>query len=294
MTKPYDLFIRFLVTRGAEELEQVNNQLKELDLQPISEEYFDKHYDALQKILPPVILKQIENGKIGSGFERWMKVLEVWGLWQYQPKYRTKETAHLKLVYDIHTDIPLRYTINALLTKNISYPEIVQAINLKFSYMLREDHVEVYRKFFWDPARMARKDWKNYLLGCDTQEMDILFTALSEPVDVLKTSLELPSKINVSESLQFLFTTAYQKAKHYLKLSTHEANTEARAWIDQVTKLADKYEKHRVGDVDDFSKALQMEFDYISTDFPSPDEATMGNLRKELEAASEERREDKE
>jgi hypothetical protein len=148
--------------------------------------------------------------------------------------------------------------------------------------MIREDHIALYKKYFFDPQRMTRKDWKTFLADATDKEKHVYFTALTEPLDILKTELELPSDISVSQPLQILLTKADQKAKMYLDLSTPDANKEARAWISVVSDLTGKYEKYRTGDKTDFAKQLQMQFDFIDNDFPAPDAEVLNLLTEEL------------
>ena len=53
--------------------------------------------------------------------------------------------------------------------------------------------------------------------------------------------------------------------------------------------LADKYEKYRSADSSDFSKSLQMEFEYIDNEFPTPDESTLSLLNDRLKSKEEKR-----
>jgi hypothetical protein len=283
MARPYELYVRFLVTRGIDELEAVNGRLAELHLQPIDEAYLDRQYNLVQDLVPEPVLRQIETQKYEGTFLKWMKILEVEELWLLEKPFKTQESAASKLVYDINFDPQLRTALSSLLIKNMVVGDICMSINAKFSYMLKEAHVSLYRKFFWEPNRMTRASWRQYLRGCDEREKAVLFTALTEPLEVVKTTLDLPAQANVSDTLQYLFTHASMKAKHYLRLNTPDSNREARSWISQTMALADKYEKHRTGNVDDFGKSLQMEFDYIDSEYPTPDEALLKDLKNRQE-----------
>lgn len=280
---PYELYVRFLVTKGLD-LEQVNEQLKTLTLKPISQKDFDRNYELVHSMLPAPVSKQVVDQKPEGDFFKWMIVLEVNELWEFEPKYRIPERLPYKLAIDVNYDPQLRISIFALLIKGIQSDDIAQTLNLRFSCMLKKEHVSFYEKYFCNARRMTRGHWRAYLSSSDERERAILFTALTEDLDTLKTALELPSKAHISDALQFLFTNSYQKAKHYLRLTTPDANKEARAWINQTVQLADKYEKYRTGDAEDFSKTLQMEFEYISSDFQTPDEATLVDLKKRTAA----------
>lgn len=280
MRTPYDRYIRFLITRGKEDTEGINGVLKDLGLPEITEEEFAAQYDLVIDSVPKSIAKQIETQKYEGDFLKYMSVLDVKELWLHENK--DEAFRFMKLVYDIHYDPRLKIAINSLLIKGMKVEDICQTLNLKFSSMLRSEHVQNYEKFFWSVNRMTRQDWKRYLKRCKEYEQSILFICFSDDIEAVKAQLELPAKTSVPDMLQYLLSQSFQKAKHYLRFSSKDQNLEARAWIDQTMKLSDRYEKHRTGSMDDFGKALQMEFDYVDADFMTPDDQMIADIaRKE-------------
>lgn len=290
MGKPYDLYLRFLVTKGLHDTKEINEALEGLALPKVSDDEIDRQYHIVFDHIPKPVQKQIETQSHEGDFRRWMKMLEVDELWSFEKRYKRSEDQWLKLVYDIHSDPKLRLTLGAILMKGVKPSDVMQMVNLKYACMLREPHIEVYQKFFWNIQRMTRADWKRYLSHVDNYEKMILFTCLSEDVEAVKVALDLPSTSHVSEMLQYMMANAYAKAKHYLRSSSPATNGEARKWVDTTLKLVDKYQKHRTGDIDDFGKSLQMEFDYVASEFMTPDDQMKSEMeaeRKKLEEASE-------
>lgn len=272
MATPYDLYVRFLATQGMDELAEINSALARVPLPPIDQSVLDSQWGLIYSSASKSVVDQIQRKCYESDFTQSMQVLEVLDLW---PDFAdSKMKTSLKLVYDIHQDVALRVTLNALLIKKLGVTEIVRMLSAKFSLNLKETQVDLYMRFFFDPRRMTRRDWKAHLKKCSGKEQSIYFVALTETEEVLKTELGLPSIVNVSESLQWLLTKSFLKAKSFMDIGTPDANKEAREWTDQVVKLADKYEKYRSGDQGDFAKALQMEFDFIDDAFETPDDAT--------------------
>lgn len=282
MAIPYELYIRFLVTKGCLDLKLVNASLSTLSLRAIKQEDLDKQIDLVYSVAPKGIVKQMENGVYGVDFLPCMKVLEVEDLWMGEEVSGIKKAnrTHVQLVYDILQDTALRITTNGLLIKKVSIQEITRMLAAKFSVPYKETHFDIYSRFFFNPCRMKRGDWKSYLVGCSEKERKVYFTALTEDVEVLKTELELPAQISVSDTLQWLLTKSFLKAKTFMNVNTLEAGKEAREWISQVSALADKYEKHRSGDQHDFSKSLQLEFDFLEDTFETPDSDTMAEVEK--------------
>jgi hypothetical protein len=270
MALPYDLYIRYLASLGLDELAAMNILLAKAKLHPVGQETLDKAWEPIYSLMPQGVISQIESKCYSVDFLPHMKVLEVSDMWEETPD-GTRSTK-LKVVLGILDDASLRITINALLAKGLKSEEITRAVNAKYSSNLREDHVDMYMRYFFDPRRMTRSSWKSYLKVISAKERNILFMALTEPIEVVKTELDLPAQINVSETLQWLITKSFHKAKTYMGMGTPESDQSARAWIDQIAKLTDKYEKYRSADQSDFAKSLQMEFDFIDEDFGSPDE----------------------
>lgn len=278
MPIPYDLYIRFLATKGIDDVRKINSCLQDLSLPAITQVDLDSHWSLIHNGLPANIVTQIETQSFSGDFMKNMNVMEVRDLWLNEAAFCKKEpdakeiVPYVRFVYDIHQDSSLRLCINALLMKRVSFDEISRILSSKFSIALKEKHLAIYAKYFFDVSRMTKASWKSYISKCSGKEAQIYFTALTESVDVLKTELDLPALMNVSDSLQWLLTKSFLKAKTFINMNTVEAGREARAWIDQVVSLTDKYEKHRSGDQHDFAKALQMEFEFVEEEFGTPDD----------------------
>jgi hypothetical protein len=287
MVVPYDIYVRFLVTKGLYDLDKVNEELDILNLQPVTQATFDAQYKIVHQTVPAGIWSQMETGKHSKDLLKWAAILEVEDLW-YMERSFLKESPEkrsaAKLAIDINQDPKLRVVINALLIKQVGAKDIVQPLNARFSTLLREDSLEIYSRFFFSTRRMTRGSWKSFLRGCSDREASTYFTALSEPLDVLKAELELPAQVSTTETIQYLLMKSYQKAKQYLNVNTPDANSEARCWIDTSLKLVDKYEKYRTGDRADFANTLQMEFDFVDTEFAMPDKEALDEIAARLKA----------
>lgn len=285
MPTPYDLYIRFLITKGVQETGGINEHLSELGLPPVDDVVVDAQEAVVSQSLPAPVVLQAETKLYGGDYLHYMRVLEVEDLWYLEKPFRDKDPKKrslVKLAYDIHQDPTLRLVINSLLMKGVPAAELVQIVNNRFASLLRDEHVTVYEKYFFSPRRMTRGSWRTFLKACEGAEANVYFTALSEPLEVLKTELELPSKVSSSETLQYLLTKSYLKAKQFLAVNTPEGSREARYWIDSVLQLVDKYEKYRSSDAADFGRALQMEFDFVDSEFEVPDKEVLTEISSKL------------
>lgn len=282
MSKPYDLYIRYLFTAGVDDVRDVNKRLEELGIGEVTQEDYERVATQACTNLPSSIITQIEKKKYGKHFMKWMRYLKVDGFWNYDKD--PQKASAINQTMDIHSDRIYRLSANALLVKRVTTNEVQQVLAAKFSASYKEEHIILYKNFFFDPDRMSRRDWISFLGDRNNYEKHIYFMALTEDVDVLKAELGLYANVAVSEELSKLLRKSLNKANSYLKVSTKEADVEARAWIATSAQLIDKYEKYRSGDSTDFSKNLQMEFEYIDHEFPTPDNDTLDQLNQRLKA----------
>lgn len=279
MAVPYDLYTRFLITKGIGDLDSLNTSLEELSLPSITPKTFDTQYDLVYRSTPKGVQTQIERKSYSADFLPWLKALEVDQLWYDQKPYENiiwKTT--IKLAYDIHEDLQLRTAINCLLIKAIPAGDIARMLSAKYSTLLQEEHILFYSRHFFDPRRMTRRDWRQFLRSCPDQEKNSYFLALTEPTEAVKAELELNSKISVAEVLQFHLAKAHYRARECMSINTPSSAKEAREWLKTLTELVDKYEKYRATDNEDFARSVQMEFEYIDTPHDTPD----SDILKEL------------
>lgn len=285
MICPHIIYIRFLITKGIDDYNGINMKLKELELPNVTAEVIETQTKIIEEQCPPGILRQIKTKNYSSDFLTWMKEIGVDEFWKGEPRYREMYPGHDKIVQlamDIHSDLQLRVTINGLLLKSIPVLDIIPMIVSKFSIPMKETEILLYRDFFFDPRRMRRKDWRKYLSYVNSVEKNVYFIALSEDIEAVKTELGLSARINTSESLQFLLSKAYYRAKRYLDLGTPEGDSQAREWVKIFDRLIDKYEKYKASDTADFAKTLQLEFDYLQEEFPQPDNETLLQLADQV------------
>ncbi len=290
---PYDLYLRFLYTKGIFEFAAIKNELKRLSLPPITYEMYEVQGTYVNKNVPPITLHQMEKKRHDLDFIYWMGEIDVRELWYGEPSFLDDNNERdVRLTLDIHNDPIFRLTLNGLLIKGVDTGDLSPMLNIKFSTGYKPKHLELYRKFFFDPRRMKRGDWKKFLDTCDDNEKNIYFSALTESLDGLKSKLGLPSRVSASEELAKLLRQSIDKANQYLSLGSKETNHEARAWIDTTLKLTEKYEKYRTADSSDFGKALQMEFEYVETGFDTPDAGTLNRINEERRKKEERRAEE--
>jgi hypothetical protein len=277
--RPYQNYLCFLITKNLS-YEEVLEDLEYNNLHKIDEPLYEKLHDEVHGRLSKPISNQIIEKKYDSNFLKWMNYLGLGGLWYLEKKFISPETARLRIVYDINQDPIMRLAINSLLIKQVPVTDLIQDINLKYSYGLKEDYIALYKMFFFNPSLMSRKSWKSFLYVCNNTERSCYFTALTESIEVVKTGLDLPVNVDLSKTLQSLLQTSAIKARHYLKFNDNNSNREARQWIATTLGIAAQYHKYSKADIGDFAKSIQMEFDFIETNFPTPDQQVLLDISK--------------
>lgn len=288
MAVPYDLYIRFLITKGIGDLEGLNAALEELSLPPVTAKTLDIQYDLIYKSVPLGIQTQMEKKSYSSDFLQWMKVLEVDQLWYGEKACHDIIWKQIiKLASDIHEDCHLRTTINCLLIKAMNSGDIARMLAAKYSTLLQEEHILFYTRHYFDPRRMTRRDWRQYIASCPNEEKNAYFLALTEPLEAVKAELELNSKISVSEILQFHLAKTHYRARECLSINTPGSAKEARAWLSTLTELVDKYEKYRATDNEDFARSVQMEFEFVDTPHATPDTEILRELAERSKVAQD-------
>jgi hypothetical protein len=297
---PYDLYVKYLITQDEE---NIIGKLREYGLAPVGLNYINEFKKKLKITLPTYIYDQMQAKRyIGASFIKEMDNIGLGEIWRTHPQFAADSERKLWIMVDDTLRDPLvRMTIFALLIKGGDLQDMIGAINSKFSTLLNVKHLEFIRRFFWNPQVMTRQAWRHLLsgseMGLGSTETTTYFMALSEDANTLKSHLGLPSTISTSEVLQSLITHCHLKSKHYLQVADNSGNSEARQWISKTVSLLSQYEKVKSADLRDFSKELQMEFEFIDTNFDTPDEELLREAKekgKKKDAAdAEEEAEDK-
>ena len=226
-----------------------------------------------------------------------MDTLNLGEIWRAEKTYMDDHSKKLwVLIYDIQEDPHVRMAIRAMMMKKPALDELANAVNAKFATLLNKEHLTLYYKYFWNHSLMKRKDWKDYISmrAISNTEKDLLFTCLSETEDVVRTKVGLPANLVTSDVLLMMATESVLKVKHFLKVPDQHGNREARSWMDKSQQLLALREKYKAADLRDFSKELQMQFEYIDTDYQTPDEATLKEVQEKDPAAGEDTPDDDE
>ena len=265
MRVPHENYIRFLITTGLDS-DGTNENLQSLELPKCSVEYWDKQYEALHGLSLPRQIKKYWNnphGSLPNGFLDYMNVAGVREAWLYNCGKNKDFVNAIEALKDF--DISL--TIRALLLVKTQSDEISAIINGKYGVVFSKNSAQFFKQYFFNTDIMSRVFWREYFKSLTNEEKSILYMGLAGKDVELRAELGLPNKISVSEHFQKLHVYAMTKFVKYSKAGNPQSDEQARKWALLAMSSGKEYEKMKLTDATDFSRDLQMEFEYTETEF---------------------------
>jgi len=92
MACPYDLYLRFLVTKGMTDPKEVLAHLKEIGAsRTLRDEDFEAQYDLVLKAVTRPVAEQIERQNFDGDFIKWARILEIPELWKAEKRFLEPE-----------------------------------------------------------------------------------------------------------------------------------------------------------------------------------------------------------
>lgn len=285
MRLPHEQYIRFLITLNFD-YEDVLDNISDLGLVSISKEYFDSQKAILHSTKIPKSIKDFwvakTKPKLPKNFLSHMNAIGLQEAWIYN----LGKPSDFKISLDVVQDSDVSIYVRSLIAAGVAPAEISALINGKFGMVFPENAVTIFQSYFFQPLIMSRKSWGLYLEKLRPEEKNLIYLGITGQQVVLRAELGLPVKISVSEHYQKLHIFAMQKFETYKKTNSPDADQNALKWAQLAMSSGDKYEKLKVGDVADFGRDIQMEFDFIDTDFPMIGEENLDEI-KEYEDAGQ-------
>lgn len=269
MKLPYENYIRFLITTSLDS-DETKEHLDDLGLRYDDEtftEYWDKQYELLHSLSIPKKVKKFWNnpsGKIPPGFFEYMNVAGLKEAWMYNAGQDKDFIQVIEAVKDANVYIVAR----GLVSSKAGDDEISAVINGKYAMPFSKRAAALFKKYFFNTQILKRSDWKLHLNSLEGDERQILYLGMMGETEEMRAELGLPVKISVSENYQKLHVFAMERFNKYRKAGDNAADQHAIKWAQLAMSSGDKYEKLKVSDATDFVRDIQMEFDYVDTEFP--------------------------
>jgi hypothetical protein len=282
MRVPHEQYIRFLITTGLD-AEESNEHLSELGLPPVSASYWDQQHEILHGTKLPNTVKSFwnleEKKKFPKDFFSYMNSLGLKEAWAYN----VGKDKYFMVAVDVLKDPDVSICTRALLSMKTAVEEVSALVNGKFGMAFPKESVELFQKYFFQPLIMTRESWRKYIDTIPREERSLIYQGITGDKNGLRAELSLPVKISVADHYQKLHIFAMQKFDTYRNSNDPSADQHALKWAQMAMSSGDKYEKLKIGDATDFGRDIQMEFDFIDTDFPMIGEETLEEIRDHAE-----------
>jgi hypothetical protein len=278
---PYENYIRFLITQGFDYDDTISD-LRELELETCSEEYWNQQFEILENSMLPNKVKRCWTDPSKKKPGTYNKHMSAIGLGEISA-HKESPTALMNMVMDMIEDPDVRLVVDSLLMRKSAYEEVIAVIQAKFGMNIRPLHVKTYENLFFSVKIMSRKSWRNYIKMLEGFRKKVLYLAFSGQDMDMRSLLKLPTKISVSEHYQQLHIQALEKFKSLMASNVPKSEAMALKWAQLAMSAGDKYEKLKLGDASDFGKDLQMEFEYVESDFPGIGEDDLEQINANID-----------
>lgn len=170
----------------------------------------------------------------------------------------------------------MRVALDVCIITGVDYDKITVILPQTFRVDFTDPAIDLYKKFFGNFQAFDRGDWSAYLerLKEDQYVYVRIFAALTKPRDEAMILCGLPPERAFSDFLRNVLASASYKFNYYSRQNTPEADHEARKWAKVGFEAGEKFEKYGAGDVSDFAKLVQTEFEYVEPSITTLDSET--------------------
>lgn len=282
MRLPHEQYIRFLITTGLNH-EETNEHLMGMELPGATVEYWEEQYDILHGTKLPKAIKTFwglkNKKKLPEDFISYMNAVGLKDVWLWN----LGSQQHFAIAVDAIKDRDVSITTRSLLALRVPSEEISALVNGKYAMNFPTASVDLLKTYFFNPMIMSRESWRGYLGLLPAHEKTLVYMGITGSNIELRAELGLPCKISVAEHYQKLHIFAMSKFDMYRGSADPSADALALKWANLAMSSGDKYEKLKIGDASDFGRDLQMEFDFIDTEFPLIGEDLLEEIQKDQE-----------
>jgi hypothetical protein len=174
----------------------------------------------------------------------------------------------------------MRVALDVCTITGVEQEKIAIILPQTFKVEFAEPAIDLYKKIFGNFESFSKQDWTDYLARLkDDQYVYVrIFSALTKPKDEALLLCGLPAEKAFSDFLKNVLASASYKYNYYARQNTPEADAEARRWAKVGFEAGEKFEKYGAGDVSDFAKLVQTEFEYVTPEIETLDQAVAQQL----------------
>jgi hypothetical protein len=272
MIYPYERYIIYRLLRG-DTFEEVNKRLMVLCLPLVKRHHFDQAKYLVNKLHCPVGLRLVFNKdsmcpvpKAGVEFLATNNLDTIFAHEVNLKGYLTDEQrCATEGAYDIHKNPFARLAINTLLINKVSPQEISDLITRGHKETYSTAAIAEYAHYFWDCSEKSQNDWGEYIELLGYKERQVIFGALTQPLESIKFLISVPTQVEYAEFLKRSLEIASYKVNYFASINTAEADRQARCWMTAGMASGEKYTKYSRGDSGELFKALLFEIEHTAS-----------------------------
>lgn len=278
MRYPYELFIRFLITRRAD----VNATLASFGLPELTDEEIEERNGISSSAMPPSVEEYLDSDKNivanKEGFLEWAEIHDIREMWEIQPEFKisdertvTRGSNGMTKACEIFANAQMRTAFSLLVIRAFEYEDIVELFQNRFHYIVTKESYALAVKYFFNFTYMRHNDYVNLLENVSPEERDSLNTALGPTTsNFVEHRIGATPKLTYDEILQDIMVTCYYKFKacHNEPLM----DMLAMKWAAMAMKAGEQKEKYGKGDKMGLQQQLELKFEFDEPTFPSLEE----------------------
>jgi hypothetical protein len=290
---PHRVYIEFLASRYVDEASAVK-VLDAMEMPPPYPGSFDRIRESVLSKAPPDVARFLRGGHTLPSLQplwEWALVQRFGILWAQEKVFRLHEHREQPIfdkVWELVRNIPLRNTVDAVMVQQwghvhaFSLDKINDITSTRFGETLHETTFEMYRALFFNPTRVAKANWINYLDGCHPTRKEMLLLAMGQLDEQrFRHDLGAPPRFQYTHLLADVMATAYYRFKEEDARATADPKAMS-TWAKTMMAAGEAREKHGQKDLADLRRDLQMGFMFLENDFPTLEDVESGRLDREM------------
>lgn len=281
MSLPFFKHLEWLCLEGTK-LKDIQSFYDNIQLPIPTEDDVAKAQDRVDKLMmPPGIKKRLQKMVFKD------EDTPVWGRLGFEDLHRwrcNKATKHWSMVGKLLNHPLMRVGLDICIIIKLDLEKARLMLSNTYGLELSDEAVHLYMHYFGNFDNFTKTDWQEYLerLVEDQYVYTRIFAALTKPKDEVLHLCGLPSEKQFSDFLKNVLATASYKFNHYSRQNTVEADSVAMDWAKIGIVSGEKFEKFGAGDISDFAKLVQTEFEYITSPIDTLSPEMAQNIRPDL------------
>lgn len=267
MRYPYDLFIRFLITRKAD----VNATLTSFNLPQLTEKEIQDRSDLLYANPPPSVQEYFNSNSSRvqnkDKFLEWAEIHNIRELWELQDEFQcgSKDTEQACKLF---ADPQKRTALSILIIRAFDYDDIAEIFKHKFDLDLSKETFRLAQLYFFNFLHMRERDYINLIRNVSPEERHALQLASSPASkDFLSHKLGRVPSLSYDTILQDIMVSSYYKFKVCLDEPLFDIL--AMKWATMAMKAGELKKKYGSGDKMGLMQQLELRFDFDQPEFPT-------------------------